>query len=202
MDAQWLNTQFQFQPDKSKAELARALGLEPPAVSKILNGTRQIKAHEYIRMREFFGMPADGGRAVSGTQSGYVVKPLDKEETLSDSADSHSSQWISPDSVIKPHTNTPSENIKSFRVADNMMAPDFHRDEHVLVDLSNTHPSPPGVFILSDGYNYMLRHCEIVPGSQPLHINVTASSASFRAQKLALSEIKIIGRVLAKLQWL
>lgn len=53
-------------PKKTKAQLARLLGLEPPAVSKILAGTRQIKAQEYMKMREFFCL---GGNLSSQAKS-------------------------------------------------------------------------------------------------------------------------------------
>ena len=76
MDSQWLKEQFDCNPDKSKAGLARALNLEPPAISKILNGTRQIKAQEYNLMRQYFGLPIDGENASGIPDNSYKLETL------------------------------------------------------------------------------------------------------------------------------
>ncbi len=99
-------------------------------------------------------------------------------------------------------TGSEPKNIKNFRVEDNMMAPEFNCDEHVLVDLSDCTPSPPGTFIVSDGFGFLLRNCEPVPNSDPVKIKITALKDSFEPQTLTLDEFQIIGRVIAKLQWL
>ncbi len=202
MDARWLKTQFELHPEKTKAGLARALNLEPPAISKILSGVRQIKAPEYILMREFFALPADGDHALHTRPESYVVDPLHSQNQLQDQSDTAQSQWVIPAQIVKQHTDTSSEQIKSFRVEDNMMAPEFHRDEHVLVDLSDRSPSPPGTFIISDGIGFMLRNCECVPQSEPLTVKITALKQSFQEKIAPHDELQIIGRVIAKLQWL
>lgn len=200
MDAQWLKAQFKHHPDKTKAGLAKALGLDAPAVSKILNGSRQIKAVEYVVMRQFFGLPSDGGHAVMRTQS-YVLESLE-QNNMADSANTAQAQWMIPAEVVQKHTDTSPEHIKSFKVSDNMMGPDFNRDEHVLVDLSDKTPSPPGTFIISDGFGYLLRHCEFVPHSNPPEIRVSALKKAFEPQALSKGGFEIVGRVIAKLQWL
>ncbi|MEZ5814790.1 MAG: hypothetical protein R3E13_08785 [Alphaproteobacteria bacterium] len=203
MNAQWLKTQFKLHPDKTKADLVRALDLEPPAISKILSGGRQIKATEYVLMRTFFGLPSDGQHAVTGRAlDAYIVDPLNPKKGLEDREGGTQSQWVIPAQIVQKNTQAPSEHIKSFRVEDNMMAPEFNCDEHVLVDLSNREPSPPGTFIVSDGFGFMLRHCELIPNSDPARVKLTALKESFQPQQLTLDEFQIIGRVLAKLQWL
>jgi len=202
MDMQWLRAQFELHPEKTKAGLARALSLEPPAVSKILSGARQIKAPEYILMRKFFGLPADGEKALKTSPESYIVDPLHSQSQLQDRNADTQSQWIIPAQIVKQHTDTSSEHIKSFRVEDNMMAPEFNRDEHVLVDLSDRTPSPPGTFIISDGFGVMLRNCALIAQSDPLEIKITALKQSFQSQEQSFDEAQIIGRVIAKLQWL
>jgi transcriptional regulator with XRE-family HTH domain len=201
MDSQWLKSQLTLHPHKSKAELARALGLEPPAVSKILNGTRQIKAQEYMNMRRFFELPVDGERAAMSGDLNYVLKPLQIKDGLKD-ADAHPAQWILPASLLNERTEAPSEKIRIFKVTDHFMEPEFRKDEHVLVDLSNITPSPPSPFIVSDGFGYMVRHCEFVPMSKPAKIRISAYNKLFVPQVLTAKEFIIVGRVMAKLQWL
>lgn len=59
MDAQWLQEQFSLHPEKSKSVLADMLGLQPPTISKILGGARQIKPHEYRDMCAYFDLPTE-----------------------------------------------------------------------------------------------------------------------------------------------
>ena len=132
MDSQWLKTQFQLHPDKSRADLARALDLDPPAISKILAGGRQIKAHEYIAMRRFFGLPVDGDRAVSG---GYRLSPFAHDRGLSDrTATSDQDAWIMPAKLLESKTQAPPDKIRIFTVQDSSMEPDFMTGAQVLVD--------------------------------------------------------------------
>ncbi|MGB0720312.1 MAG: hypothetical protein ACPGRX_07550 [Bdellovibrionales bacterium] len=202
MDAQWLKIQFDVNPNKSKADLARLLGLEPPAISKILSGSRQIKAAEYNSMRQYFGLPVDGEKAALVPDNAYHLETLAGNQRLDDSAEQRNDNWIIPASILDQKTRTPPDQIKIFRIEENFMAPNFKRDEYVLVDLTECTPSPPGAFIVSDGFGNMLRFCEYVPNSDPAEVKVSAASSSFQTQILRLSDFKIIGRVIAKLEWL
>lgn len=197
MDSQWLKTQFDLHPDKSRADLARALELDPPAISKILAGGRQIKAHEYVAMRKFFGLPTDGERAV--TNSSYRLHTLPTGMAEKDRADDQDA-WIMPASLLEARTDAPPEKIRIFTIRDNSMEPDFMVGAQVLVDLSDTTPSPPGVFILSDGLGHVLRQCDIIPGETPLQVNVQAKNGT--AFRLPLTKAAIVGRVIARLDWL
>ncbi len=197
MDSQWLKTQFDLHPDKTRADLARALELDPPAISKILAGGRQIKAHEYVAMRKFFGLPTDGERAVTG--GSYRLQSLPTGMAEKDRADDQDA-WIMPASLLEARTDAPPEKIRIFTIRDNSMEPDFMVGAQVLVDLSDTTPSPPGVFILSDGLGHVLRQCDIIPGETPLQVNVLAKNGT--AFRLPLTKAAIVGRVIARLDWL
>lgn len=199
MDSLWLQTQFRLNPEKSKAELAEALGLDRPAVSKILAGTRQIKAAEYAAMRRFFGLPVDGERAAKGGQS-VTLQPL--APGLADGAASADDGWVMPASVLAQRTRGKPENIRIFTVQERAMAPDLLPGETVLVDLSDVTPSPPGIFVVSDGLGHIIRRCAHVPHSQPPQIRLSAADAGYESMTMATDRAGIVGRVIAKLQWL
>lgn len=209
MDAQWLKTQFSLHPDKTRADLARALMLDPPAISKMLAGGRQIKAHEYVSMRKFFDLPTDGERAA---QAGYRLQTLSGARNISTAGEAGTpgmaerdraedqDAWIMPARLLEARTAAPPEKIRIFNIRDNSMEPDFAVGAQVLVDLSDVTPSPPGVFVLSDGLGHVIRQCDIVPGETPLTVNVQArTGTSFR---LPLDKTAIVGRVIARLDWL
>lgn len=204
MYSQWLKQQFAQHPKKSKAALARALGLDSPAISKILKGTRQVKAHEYAIMRRFFGLPVDGETAVSNKNS-FVIRPLvEKNSGLRDKAthpNHGESEWIIPSHVIGKHTDAPPDKVKILEIKESLMEPDFRHGEYVVVDLSDKKPSPPGVFIVSDGFGYLLRQCEFVPHSSPPKIKISAKDQSFQPHILTHDDFSIIGRVIGKVEW-
>jgi hypothetical protein len=203
MDARWLKTQFDLYPDKSKAGLADAMGLEPPAVSKILGGKRQIKAHEYLSMRKYFGLPLDGGRAVRRSADSFVIDSLTVTSGMQDNADvTGAEQWVVPASIFSTRTKAPADQIKVFKVQENTMAPEFSFGEHVVVDLTDKKPSPPGVFVISDGFGHLVRRCEFVTNSKPAKVRISAIDKNFQTQVLDFTEFKIVGRVIARLQWL
>jgi transcriptional regulator with XRE-family HTH domain len=196
--ADWLRAQFTVHPDKNKAELARALGLEPPAISKILSGMRQIKAHEYLMMRRFFGLPVDGEKAISppayaGAHTG----------ALHDSGDLLPPEWDIP-AAIQPARQQPQQDTAHniFTVTDHFMEPAFTRDETVLIDPQDRTPTPSGTFVVSDRFSHMVRLCEMVPGSNPPEVNVMAADKSFQTQTLKLGDFEILGRVVGKVSWL
>ena len=199
MDAQWLNKQFKINPKKSKAKLATALGLEPPSVSKILNGTRQIKAQEYLIMRDYFDLPNDAENSNHSATS-YTLQPLMGPKGLGAQIQPKEN-WVIPASLLSPRTDAAQSEIKVFKIQESMMAPDFNNGEHVIIDLSDHTPSPPGIFAVSDGFGMMIRHCEFMAGSKPPAIRVSANQQKFQPQILRLGEFKVLGRVIAKLQW-
>ena len=204
MDFQWLKRQFDHNPDKSKAGLARALQLEPPAISKILNGARQIKAQEYNLMRQYFGLPIDGERAATLPENSYRLDMLaGSEQALKErDHDNRDDSWIIPAEILSARTQAPPDKIKIYSVKENLMEPDYRRGEHVLIDMSDKVPSPPGAFIISDGFGVMLRNCEYLPHSDPAEIRISASTPTFQTQTLRSDDFKVLGRVIAKLQWL
>lgn len=211
MDAEWLKEQFRQSPEKTRAGLASALGLGAPAVSKMLAGTRQIKAAEYIRMRRFFGLPVDGERAVrSGSRnkaagrSHYVLEPIraGAKAMRDGGSEDDDGAWMIPAGILKGHTRTPPEKIRIFAVPDNAMAPDFSAGERVLIDLSDAQPSPPGMFLVSDGMTQMLRHCEYVAHSKPPSVTISTVSGRSKPYTTPVAKAGITGRVIARLEWL
>ena len=201
MDHQWLKSQFALHPVLSKADLARALNLDPPAVSKMLAGTRQIKAQEYVAMRTFFGMPSDGHRAMgagaSAATQGYTLKAFAEPDGGRDI-----DAWSLPAMLMARKTRAAPEQVRVFDIGDNTMAPDFMPGEHVLVDLSDRQPSPPGVFLVFDGVGHSLRQGEIVPHAQPAQVRFSAVNRNYESRVADLEKAGIAGRVIAKLQWL
>ena len=96
----------------------------------------------------------------------------------------------------------PPEKIKIFSVHEKAMAPEFSEGEQVLVDLSDTDPKNPGFFVVHDGFAHIIRHCAYIPHSKPARVRMTAQSAKIPPFEAPAAKARLIGRVIAKLQWL
>ncbi len=204
MDAQqlknWLNEELERRPGKSKAELAKALNLEPPAVSKILNGTRQIKAIEYVRILEFLG--------ISANEKGLPEAPpeikTDHEQTAAGLHEKKhdQGQWSIPADILgQKRPDIPEIVHRPFCINDNKMEPDFKEGEHVLVDSSAKPDQTVQPFLVSDGHNRMVRFCRIIPKSSPRTIEISSKAKGFEPQQLFEKDFDIIGKVVAKIKW-
>lgn len=202
--ADWLQAQFiihKGDKTKNKAALAKALGVEPSAISKILNYSRLIKAHEYVIMRRFFGLPVDGEKAAQPHAVASSSNITSSQHSLSDSQMAFEPEFSIPSSIAKNSTDQTHKSLKSIRVTDHLMEPEFLRDSVVLIDPSDTTPHPSGVFAVSDKFTPMIRHCEFVSGSTAGKVNITALDRSFEPQVLKLQDFEILGRVIAKMEW-
>ena len=87
-------------------------------------------------------------------------------------------------------------------IQESVMEPKFKRGEHVIVDLSDKRPSPPGTFVISDGFGFMARLCSFIPGSSPPEIKVSAFQEGFVPQILSEEDVEIVGRIIGMMQWI
>ncbi|MBX5021191.1 LexA family protein [Rhizobium lentis] len=59
-------------PGKSQTGLAKALGLHPSAINKVVSGKRQLKSHEVAGAAAYFGEAAPGGEEVKPSSAKWV----------------------------------------------------------------------------------------------------------------------------------
>jgi hypothetical protein len=118
------------------------------------------------------------------------------QKTLQDSGNRRAS--LSPPIMIAKSREP--QNIRIFVIREAAMAPDFVSGEQVLIDLQDTTPAPQGLFLISDGFSELVRICALVPRSNPAEVRISATAQNFLSQVLLLSDVTIIGRVIARLR--
>ncbi len=180
MDDKWLNLQFKNFPDKSKSDLSQLLGIQPSGISKMLAGTRQIKAKEYLLMRKFFDMPGSGA-AIEKRKSN-----IQSYENLK-----------AADGSIQAWTGTPSR-YKVVEVTDSNLMPDFLPGERVLIDTSENNALRSGLFAMQDSGRFTIRILEI-SGTK---LKISGIAKESNRKTVPASTVQIIGRVVAKLNWI
>lgn len=75
--------------------------------------------------------------------------------------------------------------------------PEFEYNDKVVVDRSDTKPSPAGVFVYWDGIGFAFARMQAIPGAEP---KVRISSKIGETMDMPLNDVKIIGRVRGRFQ--
>jgi plasmid maintenance system antidote protein VapI len=109
-------------------------------------------------------------------------------------------QWRMPGSYLKAFAASPAD-VRIVRVAGDSMEPDYPSGERVLVDTSHKIPSPPGIYVLWDGFGLILKRLEILPGSKPPVVRIKSINPGYEAYEMPLTEMLINGRVIGKWTW-
>lgn len=110
-------------------------------------------------------------------------------------------EWQLPSELLRLRTTADSRALRIVTVHGDSMVPDFAPGERVMVDLTDRMPSPPGVFIVWDGFGLVLKRLEMVPYSQPARMRVVSSNASYEARELPADSVRVNGRVIGKWNW-
>ncbi|WP_244410101.1 S24 family peptidase [Gluconacetobacter diazotrophicus] len=109
--------------------------------------------------------------------------------------------WFLPRRFLGAFTDSP-EALVVLRVAGDSMEPDYQAGERVLVDTAHRTPSPPGVYVLWDGFGLVLKRLEIVYGSEdPVSVQIMSINPGYPTYTRALDEVHINGRVVGKWVW-
>ena len=77
----------------------------------------------------------------------------------------------------------------------NSMVPLLEHDDTVMLDCSQTHPSPPGIFILDDGVGLVAKRIEIIPSTTPQMPRISSENSAYSSYHRRIDEVHIIGRV-------
>lgn len=149
MDMEWLKEQLDKRGKGAQARLAKALNLDPSAISRMLKGTREVKTRELpvieaflqtngkkIALPAFQGAPRDFGME--------KLPILGTGEGGEDGSQPFNGDVI--DMVPRPPTLSDARNAYGLFVSGNSMEPRYHHGE--LVYIHPGRPVTPGCYVL------------------------------------------------------
>lgn len=110
-------------------------------------------------------------------------------------------EWRIPREMIRAATYAPAERIKIITVVGDSMEETFRPYERVMVDTSDTVPTPPGVFVVYDGLGLVVKRVEHIPHSDPPRVKISSDNPRYSPYERTLGEAYIHGRVLGRWQW-
>ena len=87
-------------------------------------------------------------------------------------------------------------NLRIITVVGDSMSPTLEDGDKVMVDVEQTTPSPPGIFVVWDGLAVVCKRIEHIPGSDPIEVNIKSDNETYSTYSRTLEEAAIIGRVI------
>lgn len=169
---------------KTLTALADALGVSVP----YLLGTDDAPAYHPSAVQPEAGMLEVGE---------YDVRSLDGQPATEDTW-RRVHTWLLPMDLLQGRL-TPGMGATIIRVPDESLAPDYRLGDYVIMDGGARIPSPPGVFLLSDGYSCSLARCELLRGQgvdRMVKVNQRGSEVA-----ISIEEAGITGRILGRWCW-
>lgn len=85
--------------------------------------------------------------------------------------------------------------LRIMHVEGDSMLPTLQDRDIILVDLSRTSPTPPGVFVLFDGMGLVAKRLEFVPTGDPPRVRIVSDNPLYTAYERTADEIRIVGRI-------
>lgn len=205
-------------------DVGNALGISSQAVSQWLSGKTHPTGKRLKEIAEVLGtsweaLHADTSAEVKAptlrtvhTPASHVTIP--EYDVVTSAGPGAVPELCSPDDGLKPaeHWKIPRGYVAAFiespeklaiiRVAGDSMEPEYQAGDRVLIDTSHRIPSPPGIYVLWDGYGLVLKRLELVPGmEEPRRVRIMSINPAYSAYELTLDEIAINGRVVGKWAW-
>ena len=109
--------------------------------------------------------------------------------------------WEIPADLLRGHTTAPLDGIVVIRATGDSMAPEIPPGTRVMVDPSDTRPSPPGIFVVYDGIGLVIKRVEFIMNSDPPKIRLTSANPAYATYDRSLDEAQIKGRVIGRWAW-
>lgn len=144
----------------------------------------------------------------TGQQSSAAIEELDVRAGMGNGqhhevteSEKVVAEWRVPRPLLKAQTSAATESLKIITVYGDSMAPDFLPGERVMVDTSDRVPTPPGVFVIWDGFGLVVKRLEMVAYSDPAMVRLISRNKEYETQEHPAETVHINGRVIGKWLW-
>jgi transcriptional regulator with XRE-family HTH domain len=93
---------------------------------------------------------------------------------------------------IKEKLATTAQNLRAINVVGDSMTPTLQNGDVILININQTMPNPPGLFVLFDGLGLHAKRLEQIGKDK---IRVMSDNAQYQAYEMDVQEINIIGKI-------
>lgn len=89
-------------------------------------------------------------------------------------------------------------NVVLITVVGDSMEPTLLPGQKVLVDTSDRFPTPPGIFVVWDGFGLVLKRVSLIPHSDPPTVRISSDNSHYPPYERILGEAHIQARVIGE----
>ena len=103
--------------------------------------------------------------------------------------------WHVPATWVASAFGASGRDLKMLEISGDSMEPVLYAGDQVLINVARRTPSPPGIFVVHDGFGLVAKQLELTPNSDPPEITLTSANRRYPPYRRHIDEITIIGRV-------
>jgi len=192
------------------AQLAQHTGSTPQQIGRLEKGERRLTTDWMEKIAKALNVlpedlmtPNHGERVIIPE----IAMPIGNGKTDVQSPQSNVAEtenilteWALPKQLLANQVGSDST-VRIIQVLGDSMTPEFNPGDRVMVNTADRTPSPPGVFVLWDGFGLIIKRCEMVPHSNPARVILSSPNTNYKTYEMDLTELDIQGRVVGKWQW-
>lgn len=195
---------------------ARAMDIKVVTYTAHENGGRDFGRLEAITYAKFFNVdPAwlmfgDDARGPDGGVPAAPSPPATTEaaeRTEAVTREPAGNGWEEITAFFSDRLVVDSSNMRLLEVrGDSMYDPlhpnvpgSLHPGDHVLYDVSDMAPTPPGAFVVDDGVGLSIKIIEAIPQTSPQRVRIGTRNVRYATYECLATEARIVGRVKAKI---
>jgi transcriptional regulator with XRE-family HTH domain len=154
---------------------------------------------------------AEGARAIRSRETGraerIMILELDVKAAAGAGAADPSEieagapvmgEWQVPASWVQQISPHPKPDLRVIPVIGDSMEPLLQSSTRVFVDVGDTLPSPPGIFVVWDGLGLVVKRVEYMAHSDPPTVEISSANPAYKAYRRTLEEAHIWGRVIGR----
>lgn len=191
------------------ADLAEKTASTPQQIGRLEKGERRLTTDWMQKIAKALNVhPEDilsshhGERVVIPEIAAHTMVGKNRATVKSDVSDTGNilSEWSLPKQLLVNQVGSEST-MKIIQVMGDSMQPEFNPGDRVMVNTADRIPSPPGVFVLWDGFGLIIKRCEMVPHSNPPRVILSSAKPNYATYEMDVKELEIQGRVVGKWQW-
>lgn len=104
--------------------------------------------------------------------------------------------WYIPSGLLQHELRSRGSDVKLISIRGDSMWPTLGDGDRVLVDVSHKVPSPPGIFVLWDGFGLVAKRVDRIPGGEQPRIRLVSDNDAYPAYDCDAQEINVVGRVI------
>lgn len=196
-------------PEKVRQRLAKHMGMTEEQLGKMVDEdehhTRENDDQDAFTPDEQFRGKIPNSSPEIDAQSGAGLGTVGEsrivqlKQGLTVAGHKVVDEWVIPPNYLRSELKARPGRVLLLEVIGDSMTPTILSGDRIIVDYNHTRPVPDGLFVIDEGDGPLVKRLQLVRRSDPVQIEIISDNANHKAYFQLLDDIKIVGRVVAKI---